>query len=98
MLSPTQSTIVAALAIVRAGGAEGLSLAAFAARWPSSLPKGRQRRTLASVAQLLGGLVRAGLVARTALGPHGRFTLTRAGEEMLEGQKSGQYGTDGGRR
>jgi hypothetical protein len=75
---------VDALLIVRGGGEFGITLPAFAARWPSqSLPSGTARRKLTGVGQVVGSLVRRGLVQRSSSGRYARFSLTQAGEQFL---------------
>jgi|HubBroStandDraft_2_1064218.scaffolds.fasta_scaffold00001_96 hypothetical protein len=83
MMDPTRDTILEALRIVRAGGADGPTLAEFARKWPSTLGAGVERRTLSGVGKVTGYLVRHGLLQRAGRRSMARFTLTPAGERFL---------------
>ena len=77
-------TIVNALLIVRRGGQIGVPLVEFANHWPSVLPAGKARRSLAGVGKVTGTLVRLGLVRRSSPGRRARFSLTPAGQAFLD--------------
>ena len=79
-----RDTIVEALSIIRRGGPLGLTLAEFAARWPTRLPAGKARKTLRGVGQVTGALVHSGLAQRSSAGRRPRFTVTAAGQAFLD--------------
>lgn len=83
MIPLTRETILEALRVVRAGGADGPTLAEFARKWPSRLGPGVPRKTLRGVGQVTGYLVTAGLLQRAGRRSMPRFTLTPAGERFL---------------
>jgi hypothetical protein len=83
MMAPRPETVHAALIIVTASGQYGISLGEFASQWRGQLRKNQVRKSLAGVGKFLGRLMTDGLLDRSAPAPHGRFTLTRAGEKFV---------------
>jgi hypothetical protein len=85
MMPMSEGTIRDALLIVRSGRDVGISLSEFAGRWPQLT--GKPRRTLRGVGQVMGALVRSGLVERSSPGRRARFSLTSSGAQFLDSRR-----------
>ncbi len=83
MMAPLDATVIAALIVVRSGGAFGVTLAQFGEAWPCRLPAGQKRKTWRGGGGVVAALHRRGLVGRIGVGRHPRFVLTAAGERLL---------------
>ena len=80
MIAPRRDTVARVLKLVDQAGPNGIDLGGFAAKWPTRLPKGRDRKTNAPIGRFLGDLVRSGLLVKDILG---QYTVTKAGRVTL---------------
>jgi len=82
MMAPRRDTVARALKLVGTGGKDGLSVAAFAARWPTrKAKKDGPRKATGPIGQFLSYLATEGLLTRDILG---QYTVTGAGLAVLQ--------------